>query len=219
VLVEPQPSIQPSQHEVGRGGAVERGEGRHVLPGGEDGRAVGGAERVGGEGERRRGGGALVAIVAHAANRLLAQQVGVAVRIQIAEPKPLPHVQPAILVRLPDEAPVGFLEKRDTVCALLHEQIVVAVVVNIYELRSRATQAAQERKLVGAARAVVHRKGRDLPLEGLGAERRGDPPSGQQNKRDGGQTSLNHEHENKSEETQTLVSNVADEHFLRSGVR
>jgi hypothetical protein len=127
------------------------------------------AERVGDGHEARPGvGAAVLPGLDHAVLRF-AQQVEVAVVVEVREPVPLPDVEPLVAVGPPLEShfgPRGALEQDQLTCRLLDEQVEVRVAVEVDELRPRHVEAPEEREPVGRSLPVGHLEGIDPPLEG-----------------------------------------------------
>src|SRR5690606_16627810 len=106
-------------------------------------------ERVTGDLEARRSRSAGVVIEPDVAVRPFGDQVMIAVAVHVDEAVPLADVDAAVLVAAPHvtryRCTTGVLEVHDVVRAFLHEQVEIAITVNVDELRPRHVEAAQER--------------------------------------------------------------------------
>ena len=146
-------AVEPADQEVGAAVAVEIAELGNVLAVGEDRRAVGVLQRVGGEHEPVGAPRAVVAIVLDVAERLLGEEVEIAVGVHVGEAIPLAHVEPAVLRRVRNRnrgRPSGLavaLVERDAAGHFLHEEIEVAVAVGVHQLGARGVEAADEGQL------------------------------------------------------------------------
>ena len=168
-LVPHHRAVELADEEVERVVAVDVGEVRDVLPVGEEGLAVGVPERVHGEAEARRAGRAFVPEIADVAVSFLGEEVEVAVGVEVEEAIPLADVEVVEAVGAP-HVPGGFgragvLEELDRAGDLLHEEVEVAVAVDVDELRAGDVEAAEEGMLVRRARLVIDGKGIDLAHE------------------------------------------------------
>ena len=109
------------------------------------------------------------------AERQLADEIEVAVRVEIDEAVPLADVQvlkpigpPGVRGRLRRS---GVLEVPELIGVLLQEQIEIAVAVDVDELRPRHVQPAEKRLRVRAPGFVEDGKWRDFTLEAKGGGR------------------------------------------------
>jgi hypothetical protein len=173
-------AVQPADQQVGAAVAVEVAELGDVLAVGEDRRAVHVLQRVGDEHEAVGASPALVAVVLDVAERLLRQEIEVAIAVHVGEAIPLTHVDVSIPRRpqreprqaVPLAVPV---EQRDPSGDLLQEQIEVAVSIGIHELRPGRVEPGEERHVQRTPGGVRHRErghdGMELEPAGLGAQR------------------------------------------------
>ena len=124
-------------------------------------------------GPARRAG---VPIELHVAEGGLREEVPVSVRVDIHEAEPLSDLEVRVRLRPPGVEPsvrrVLALEEQQAVRRLLHEEVEVAVSVDVHPLRAGHVEAAEEGDFVRVPGFVEHRKGRDGADEsGFGAGR------------------------------------------------
>ena len=144
---------EPADEEVEVAVAVDVGGVGDVLAVGEDGLAARVAEGVGHQHEAGAAGLAPVEVEAHVAERLLGEEVGVAVGVGVHEAEPLADLQVGEAVG-PEGvagavvAPIHALEEEELAGALLDDEVEVAVRVHVHELRPGDVEAAEEGKVV-----------------------------------------------------------------------
>ncbi len=173
LLVAGHGALEAPDEQVDPAVAVDVGGVGDVLAVGEDRLALRVLEAVGREHEARLGGRALVAVVADVAEELLAQDVHVPVAVEVDEAIPLADLEVVVAIGAPHEgrrAP-DVLEEHHLARRLLHEQVVVAVAVDVHELRSRDVEPAEKGLPVIQTVPVPDRERRDPPHQALFAHR------------------------------------------------
>ena len=130
------------------------------------GRAVHVLQRVGRQYETVGAALPIVPVVLDVAERLLGQEIEIAVGVHVGEAVPLSHVDVAVLGAVRDEAGQAValalaLEEGDAAGHFLQEQVEIAVAVGVHQLGPRGVEPAVERQLERAAGGVHHREGRD----------------------------------------------------------
>ena len=169
-LVAHHRAVDAADEEIHQAVAIDVGQVGDVLAIDKNGRAGDISERIDRERERGLLGRAFVAKNLDVAEDVLAQQVVVAVLIEIDEAIPFAHFDVVVMIGSPDVAGLGgcadVLEEHQLPRHLLHEQVEVAVGVDIDELGARQVEAAQERMIVGRPRGVAHLEGGHLTREG-----------------------------------------------------
>ena len=167
-LVAGDVALDPADEEIEAAVAVEIDDRRDVLAIEEHRRAVGVAHDLGGR-ELRGGLRAGVAVQPDVAERLLGEEVDVAVGVDVDEAVPLTGFEALVLAGAPLVARrgerAGVLEEPDRVLVFLHEQVEVAVGVDVDELRPRHVETAEERQRVLVAGRVDDLEGGDGAVE------------------------------------------------------
>src|SRR5262249_24046233 len=93
---------------------------------------------------------------ADVAGQQLCEQVRLAVVVHVDESKPLAEIEILKTVRAPDPLVSDALEINELTRALLHEEIGLAVAVDVDELRPRHIEAAEERGGARVTGRVLH---------------------------------------------------------------
>ena len=165
-LVARHRAVEPPDQEVGAAVAIEIAELGDVLAVGEDRGAVHVLQRVGREYETVGAALPIVPVVLDVAERLLGEEIEIAVGVHVGEAVPLSHVDVAVLGAARDEAGQAValavaLEESDAAGHFLQEQIEIAVTVGVHQLGTGGVEPAVERQLERTAGGVHHREGRD----------------------------------------------------------